>query len=143
MLFRSRFSAIFDRTAARQAFRQVPWTYALAHVLFFAFTLPLYLLRIESIPAELWFLLSVFFVVGMFPGKLLIGWVLRRSRSEGSRRKERPAHWILRWIAWIPLVASIAIYVGFLYLGKFALWEGGASVLFQHAFLPPVPFYIR
>jgi hypothetical protein len=41
------------------------------------------------------------------------------------------------------LLAAIAIYVGFLYLGKFALWEGGAILLFQHAFLPPVPFYLR
>ena len=127
-----------DRSAARKVFRQAPIHYAFANILFLALALPLYLLRIESIPAELWFLLSIFFVVWMFPAKLLIGWMIRRSN-----RKEREAWWPLRWIAWVPHLAAIGIYVGFLYLGKFALWEGGAILLFQHAFLPPVPFYLR
>ena len=28
-------------------------------------------------------------------------------------------------------------------LAKFALWEGTASIYLQHAFLPPVPFFVR
>jgi len=135
---KERLGGILNRSAARDTFRRVPLRFALANILFLALALPLYLLRIESIPAELWFLLSIFFVVLMFPAKLLIGWVLRCSL-----RKTKDAHWTLRWLAWIPLLAAIAIYVGFLYLGKFALWEGGAILLLQHAFLPPVPFYLR
>jgi hypothetical protein len=129
---------ILDRSAARGVFRKVPITYSLANILFLALALPLYFLRIESIPSELWFLLSILFVLWMFPAKLVIGWMIRRSRS-----KTKDAWWPLRWIAWIPHLAAIGIYVGFLYLGKFALWEGGASLFFQHAFLPPVPFFVR
>ena len=135
---RLRLYGILDRSAARNVFRRVPLTYAFANILFLALAIPLYLLRIESIPPELWFFLSIFFVVFMFPAKLFIGWMIRRSRS-----KTKDAWWPLRWIAWIPHLAAIGIYVGFLYLGKFALWEGGASLLFQHAFLPPVPFFLR
>ncbi len=135
---KQRLGGVLDRSAARKAFRRTPLRYALANILFLALALPLYLLRIEEIPPQLWFLLSIFFVVLMFPAKLLIGWALRCSLA-----KSDDAHWTLRWIAWVPLLAAIAIYVGFLYLGKFALWEGGAILLFQHAFLPPVPFYLR
>ncbi|MEK0424218.1 MAG: hypothetical protein RJB11_309 [Planctomycetota bacterium] len=129
---------ILDRTVARGVFRKVPITYSIANILFLALALPLYFLRIESIPSELWFLLSILFVLWMFPAKLVIGWMIRRSRN-----KTNDAWWPLRWIAWIAQVAAIGIYVGFLYLGKFALWEGGASLFFQHAFLPPVPFFVR
>jgi hypothetical protein len=121
---------ILDRSVARGVFRKVPITYSVANILFLALALPLYFLRIESIPSELWFLLSILFVLWMFPAKLVIGWMIRRSRN-----KTKDAWWPLRWIAWISHLAAIGIYVGFLYLGKFALWEGGASLFFQHAFL--------
>jgi len=145
---KQRLDGVLDRSAARKVFRQVPIHYAFANILFLALALPLYLLRIESIPAELWFLLSIFFVVWMFPARLLIGWMVRRSNRKSnnstfSDNRHREAWWPLRWIAWVPHLAAIGIYVGFLYLGKFALWEGGAILLFQHAFLPPVPFYLR
>ena len=133
-----KFGLMMRRDAARQVFRRVPWTFTLTQLLFFALALPLYPLRIEEIPQQLWFALSIVFVLAMFPAKLLIGWGVRRSN-----RVSRDTHWFLRWLAWIPMMAAIAIYVGFLYLGKFTLWQGGISVLLQHAFLPPVPFYLE
>jgi hypothetical protein len=133
-----KFALMWRRDAVRQAFRRVPWTFALTHILFFALALPLYPLRIEEIPQQLWFALSIVFVLAMFPAKLLIAWAMRRSNQVS-----RDTHWFVRWLAWIPMIAAIAIYVGFLYLGKFTLWQGGISVLLQHAFLPPVPFYFE
>lgn len=133
-----KFALMWRRDAVRQVFRRVPWTFTLTHLLFFALALPLYPLRIEEIPQQLWFALSIVFVLAMFPAKLLIGWGVRRSN-----RVSRDMHWFWRWLAWIPMMAAIAIYVGFLYLGKFTLWQGGISVLLQHAFLPPVPFYLE
>lgn len=133
-----RLNGVLDRSCAREVFRRVPLSYAISNILFLALALPLYPLRIELIPPELWFLLSIFFVLLMFPAKLLMGWLIRRSRT-----KTTDAFWLWRWVAWIPYLGAIAVYVGFLYLGKFALWQGGASLLFQHAFLPPVPFFTR
>jgi hypothetical protein len=129
---------MLDRSAAIELFRRAPLRFSIANILFLAMALPLYFLRIESIPPELWFLLSMLFVLWIFPAKLLIGWMIRSSRNNTM-----DAWWPLRWIAWIAHLAAIVIYVGFLYLGKFALWEGGLSLLFQHAFLPPVPFFVR
>ncbi|MEI8213529.1 MAG: DUF4013 domain-containing protein [Planctomycetota bacterium] len=138
MAEKGRFLAVVDRPAVRDAFRRAPWAFFIATTLFFAAAIPLYLLRIESIPSQLWIFLSLFFVLFMFPPKLLAGWALRCSH-----RRQRPVFWLWRWVAWVPLFAAIGVYVGVLYIAKFALWEGAASVLLQHAFLPPVPFYLR
>lgn len=138
MVNEGKLRAILDRTAIRNAFRRAPWAFCVAMVVLVFLSIPLYPLRIESIPSQLRWALALFFVLLMFPAKLLAGWALRRSSN-----RTKPVHWFWRWIAWTPMVASIAIYVGVLYLAKFALWEGAVSILLQHAFLPPVPFYLR
>ncbi|MBM3963501.1 MAG: hypothetical protein FJ308_00305 [Planctomycetes bacterium] len=138
MVNEGKLRSILDRTAIRNAFRRAPWAFSTAIVVLVLLSIPLYPLRIELIPSQLRWALALFFVLLMFPTKLLAGWALRRSNN-----RTKPVHWFWRWIAWIPMVGSIAIYVGVLYLAKFALWEGAASILLQHAFLPPVPFYLR
>jgi hypothetical protein len=138
MASEGRLLAAFDRKGIRTAFRRAPFAFLISVLALVVLSIPLYPLRIEVIPPELWWVLSLFFVTLIFPAKLLAGWALRRSRM---RSKDR--HWSLRWIAWIPLVMALSFYIGFLYLAKFAVWEGTASILLQHAFLPPVPFYVR
>lgn len=133
-----RMSAAFDRRGVRASFRRAPLAFLVAVAGLVVLAIPLYLLRIEPIPPELWWILSLFFVTLIFPAKLLAGWALRCSQ-----RRTYDRHWTLRWLAWLPLAMVLSFYVGFLYLAKFALWEGGASMLLQHAFLPPVPFYTR
>lgn len=138
MVNQGKLRAMLDGAAIRSAFRRAPWAFCIATVVLALLSIPLYPLRIESIPSQLRWGLALFFVLFMFPTKLLAGWALRRSL-----KRTQSVHWFWRWIAWVPMVGSIAIYVGFLYLAKFALWEGAASILLQHAFLPPVPFYLR
>jgi hypothetical protein len=133
-----RLGHMWERKEVRAAFLRAPLSFALAQGLFYAMSIPLYVLRIEKIPEQLWFGLAIVFVTAMFPAKLLLGWAWRNAQ-----RRENSAHWALRWIAWVPMLGAIGVYIGFLYLGKFTAWEGGASLLLQHAFLPPVPFYIR
>jgi hypothetical protein len=138
MAAKRRFLAAWDRRSIQRAFRRAPFAFLFAVLALVVLALPLYPLRIEVIPAELWWILSLLFVAMIFPAKLAAGWALRRSHHPSNE-----SHWILRWLAWIPLVAILGLYVGFLYVAKFALWEGTASILLQHAFLPPVPFYGR
>jgi len=138
MVNEGKLRAILDRAAVRNAFRRAPWAFCVAMVVLVLLSIPLYPLRIELIPSQLRWALALFFVLLMFPPKLLAGWALRRSNH-----RTKQVHWFWRWIAWTPMVGAIAIYVGVLYLAKFALWEGAVSILLQHAFLPPVPFYLR
>ncbi len=142
MASEGRFVSVFDVRSARRSFRRAPWSFCLATWATFVLAIPLYLLRIEQIPTELWWILSLFFVVLMFPAKLLTGWALRRSKYHQAAFV-CDVHWFLRYCAWLPQIAVVLIYLGVLYLAKFALWEGTASIYLQHAFLPPVPFFVR
>ncbi len=109
-----------------------------AFFILFAFSIPLYLLRIEPIPRELNWILTFFFVFFLFPAHLVVGWAWGRSR-----RNEERVHWFWRYVAWVPQLAVIVSYVGILYLAKFTSWEGGYVFLLQHTVLPPVPFFLR
>ena len=138
-----RLLSIFDVRSARRSFRRAPWSFCLATWATFVLAVPLYLLRIELIPAELWWILSFFFVILMFPAKLCTGWALRRSSFHDPSNPASVVHWFWRYCAWIPQISVVLVYLGVLYLAKFALWEGTASIYLQHAFLPPVPFFVR
>ena len=143
MATEGRFLSIFDVRSARSSFRRAPWSFCLATWATFVLAVPLYLLRIELIPAELWWILSFFFVILMFPAKLCTGWALRRSRFHNPSHPTSVVHWLWRYCAWVPQISIVLVYLGVLYLAKFALWEGTASIYLQHAFLPPVPFFVR
>ncbi len=138
-----RLLSVFDIRSARRSFRRAPWSFCLATWATFVLAVPLYLLRIEPIPEELWWILSFFFVILMFPAKLCTGWALRRSKYHNPANAASVVHWFWRYCAWLPQIAVVLVYLGVLYLAKFALWEGTASIYLQHAFLPPVPFFIR
>jgi len=137
-----RFLSVFDIRSARRSFRYTPWSFFLATLATFALAVPLYLLRIEPIPSELWWILSFFFVILMFPGKLCTGWALRRSRFRSLSSTTGEERWYWRYCAWLPQITVVLSYLGVLYLAKLSLWEGTASIYLQHAFLPPVPFFV-
>jgi hypothetical protein len=139
-----RFSSMLNFMSIRRAFRLSPWSFCLATWATCLLAVPLYLLRIEPPPEELWWLLSLFFVVLTFPAKLACGWALRRSdRRLAIRSNGRDVYWLWRYVAFVPQLAVVVAYLGVMYLAKFALWEGAASIYLQHAFLPPVPFFVR
>lgn len=130
--------SLFDVKSARLGFQKAPWSAAWGIFVLFLFATPLYLLRIERIPEELEWILTLFFVFFMFPAKLVIGWAWRRSQSQSKR-----AFWFWRYLAWLPQIAVILAYIGVLYLAKFTSWEGASVFYLQHAFLPPIPFFVR
>jgi hypothetical protein len=144
MAMESKFLSMFDFGSVRSCFRKAPWAFLVGTWTTCLLALPLYILRIEPPPPQLWWILSLFFVTLMFPSRLACGWALRRSRLRAKRSPSRKdVHWMGRYIAWGLQWVAIGAYLGAVYLAKFALWEGAASVYLQHAFLPPVPFFLR
>lgn len=133
-----RFSALFQIGEARKSFQFVPWSTLVAVICLYLAATPLYLLRIEIVPAELHWILTFFFVFFMFPSRLTVAWAWRRYRSATKR-----TFWLWRYIAWILLLSVVAAYISVLYIARFTSWEGAAIFLLQHAFLPPVPFFVK
>jgi hypothetical protein len=97
--------------------------------------LPLFLLKIEPPPRELWWTLTLFFILFIYPAKILSGWAVHRAQ-----RRTRPSAWPWLWLVRLAAVPVIAIYLFILFFTQYTSFLGPASLLEQHAFLLPVPF---
>jgi len=130
-----RFGAFLEIGRVRQLFRNAPIAMTFGLLITLAFALPLYLLKIETIPSELLWALSLVFVAFGFPARLAMGWALGRAR-----RRDDPRHFLSRWLSSFTEVPIIGFYVFFVFFTQYYVWSGARSLLEQHAFLPPVPF---
>jgi hypothetical protein len=130
-----RFRACFELGAVLSRFSRAPWAFAFAMFVTLLFSLPLYLLKIEMVPREYGPLLSLFFIVFIYPTRLLAGWAYAR----GGRR-DRPRNWFFSASGLLGMLPSAALYVLLVALTQYISWEGSASLYEQHAFLLPVPF---
>jgi hypothetical protein len=131
----NRFRGLFEIRAVRSRFKRAPWAFATALFVTLAFAIPLYLLKIEMIPREAAWLPSLFFVVFIFPARLITGWAYARSG-----RRQTPRHWFFRLTSRLWMLPTAAIYVVIVFFSQYAAWEGIGSLYEQHAFMLPVPF---
>lgn len=131
----NRFAAIFDWPAVRAQFRRAPIAYWLALTITLLFALPLYLLKIEPPPRELWWTLTIFFVLFIYPARLLTGWAVGRATHH-----EKPRLFLFRWLARLAALPVILFYIFILFFTQYTSFLGPASLLEQHAFLVPIPF---
>jgi hypothetical protein len=131
----NRFRACFELGAVLSRFGRAPWAFAFAAFVTLLFALPLYLLKIEMVPREAAWLPCLFFIVFIWPTRLLAGWAYAR----GGRR-EAPRHWSFAATGLALMLPAAGLYVLFLALTQYTSWEGAASLYEQHAFLLPVPF---
>ncbi len=131
----NRLRAGFELGRVLSCFGRAPWAYGIALFVTLLFALPLYLLKIEVVPREAAWLPSLFFVVSIFPSRLLSGW----AYSRGARRPE-PRHWFFAGTSLLGMLPSAVVYVFIVYLTQYTSWDGVWSLYEQHAFLLPVPF---
>jgi hypothetical protein len=131
----NRLAAIFEVREVRSQFNRAPlaWWFALLVTLLFA--LPLYLLKIEPPPRELWWTLTIFFILFIYPARLLTGWAVGRALHH-----QRPRFFAFRWLARAAAIPVVLVYVFIVFFSQYTSFLGPASILEQHAFLVPVPF---
>jgi len=130
-----RFAAGFQLPTIRQIYRQAPLAVTAAVIGTLLLALPLYLAKIVLPPRDAMWLVTLLFIVSIWPVKLLTGW----AYYQGNRR-ETAAWWGFRWSGRLVMVPLVAFYV-FLLLFTQGLGEHGKWVLFEHhAFLLPSPF---
>jgi hypothetical protein len=131
-----RLRAAFGVRAVRRGYARAPLAHSLAAVVTLLSAVPLYLLKIEAVPAETAWLPGLAFILFLLPARLVTGWAVARAD-----RRPTPRHWLFRWAGRVPLVPAAAVYVLFLFLAQYTSWHGVASLYEQHAFLVPVPFF--
>ncbi|MBI1904497.1 MAG: hypothetical protein HYS13_25655 [Planctomycetia bacterium] len=131
----NRFAEVFDILSVRAEFRRAPIAFWLAVVTTLLFALPLYLLKIEVVPRDAAALPALFFVVFIFPARVLTGWAMARAR-----KRERPRHFVFRQLARLGMIPVAAFYALIVFFTQYTGWHGVWGMYEQHAFLLPVPF---
>jgi hypothetical protein len=131
----NRLRAMFEPKAVRAEFARAPIAYWFALAITLLFALPLYLLKIEPPPRELWWTLTLFFIFFIYPARLLTGWAVGRAVHNSQ-----PGLFLFRWLAVVAAVPVVAFYVFVVFFTQYTSYIGPASILEQHAFLVPVPF---
>ena len=132
-----RLKSFLEIRAVFKNFGRAPLAHITALLLSLILALPLFFLKIEQIPSELLWTLSVVFIMFSWPARLCVGWAYRR----GARR-ENSTRWWLRYPLFF-LAAPIALsFVLVLTLTRYVSWNGALSLYENHVFLLPAPFWM-
>ncbi len=118
-------------------FKKAPLAHVFALLLTLAFALPLFLLKIEPVPAELLWTLSLVFIVFSWPSRIVIAWAYHRGSEKTS-----PGCWWIRWpliLLAIPISAAFGVILS---LTRYVSWNGAWSLIENHVFLLPAPFWL-
>jgi hypothetical protein len=127
--------ALFQVRGVKDRFKRAPWAFAVALMALLLAAIPLYLLKIETIPREASWLPALVFVVFLMPARILTGWAYARAI-----RREKPRHWFFRVLGRVAIVPAAVLYVLIVFFAQYTSWGGSWSLYEQHAFLLPVPF---
>lgn len=131
----NRWRALFELGAVREMLRRAPLVSWLALLVLYALSLPLYLTKVVLPPRDAMWLVTLVFIVSMYPTRVVVGWAYHRA---ANRSAESWFGW--RWLGRILTLATLGAYVFLLFFTQF-IGEHGKGVLFEHhAFLLPVPF---
>jgi hypothetical protein len=131
------FTMFFDLQHAWGRVRRAPIWHVLAVLVTLVLALPLFLAKIEEIPRELWWSLSLLYVVSGWLSRVALGFAYGRSL-----RRERPRAW---WWAFpvIGLMLPISFsFVFIMFFTRYLSWDGAWSVIENPVFLLPAPFWL-
>lgn len=127
----------FEPLQVMRLFSKAPIAHLVSLFLILLFALPLFLLKIEQVPAEFLWSLSLLFIAFGWPSRMIAGWAVRRAGN-----KEKPVRWWLRYpIQFFAAPISLTFAV-ILYLTRYISWNGTLSLLENHVFLLPAPFWL-
>jgi len=127
----------FQPLQVMRLFSRAPIAHLLSLFLILLFAIPLFFLKIEQVPAEFLWSLSLLFIAFGWPSRMIAGWAVGRAA-----RKEKPVRWWLRYpIQFFAAPVSFLFAVIF-YLTRYISWNGTLSLLENHVFLLPAPFWL-
>ena len=130
----NRFSAILEPRRAIECFKRAPFSWALTTILVHALALPLYLLKVRLPPQDAMWLITVVFIVSIYPARILTGLAYGRAA-----RRSKSAWYDLTWVCRAVVLGALLAFVFLLFFTQ-GIGEHGKRTLFEHhAFLLPWP----
>lgn len=119
----------------RRLFRRAPLAFTLAIAITYVLSLPLYLPKAFLLPQDAMWVLTLVFIVTIYPTRVATGWALHRAMTK-TALPWFGFRWLARWL----IVPLLGLYVLLLFFTP-PIGEHGRGVLFEHhALLLPVPF---
>jgi hypothetical protein len=126
---------MFELGKVRRLFKNAPFSWMITMLVTLTLALPMYLFKVALPPSDAMWLVTIVFIVSIYPVKVITGWAYHRAVH-----RERRAFYGFRWLTRIVLLPFLATYVFLLFFTQF-IGEHGKLVLFEHhAFLLPAPF---
>jgi hypothetical protein len=116
-------------------FRRAPLAHVTSQLLMLLLALPLFALKIEPIPTELLWTLSIVFILFAWPSRVAAGWAYHRGERGTPGR-----FWIRYPLMSLAIPFSLAFLLIF-FLTRYTSWNGAWSTLENHLFLLPAPFW--
>jgi hypothetical protein len=131
----NRLGAMFELRKVRAMYRHAPFAWLITILVTLLFALPMYLFKAAIPPRDALWLVTIVFVVSIYPVKVLTGWAYHRAI-----RNERPSHWLWWWICWLPTLPLLAFYIFLLHFTQFIGKYGKLTLFEHHSFLVPSPY---
>ncbi len=131
------FAAFFKLIEAYRRVAKAPFAFFLAALISVLMAMPLFLAKIEEIPSELLWVLSLFFVTASWIERLALGWAYARS-SRVARTK--PFWWSWPWLVLLMFISFA--YAFALFFSRYLSWNGAWSTIENSVFLLPAPFWL-
>ena len=129
--------SFFEVKSAVQIASAAPIAYVTSLLLILVFAIPLFAAKVEPIPQELVWLLSVVFIIFAIPSRVFLGLAYRRGAN-----KSTPGRW---WIRFPILSLSLpisAIFTVIFFFTQYVSWHGAVSLFENHVFLLPAPYWL-
>ncbi|MCY2966189.1 MAG: hypothetical protein NT069_21590, partial [Planctomycetota bacterium] len=126
----NRLGAMFELKSVRELYKHAPFSWLITILITLLLALPMYLFKAAMPPRDALWLVTIVFVVSIYPAKVLTGWAYYRATH-----REKRTHWLWRWICWLPSVPLTVFYVFLLYFTQFIGKYGKLTLFEHHSFL--------
>lgn len=126
----NRFSAVKNLGEVRKLFRYSPMAWLIALLLVYALALPLYLFTIFAAPQDVQWLITLVFLVSIYPARVVTGWAYGRALRK-QREGRNHAWWGFRWGSRLLMLATTVVFT-FIFFFTRDISSHGRLVLFEH-----------
>ncbi|MEZ5942878.1 MAG: DUF4013 domain-containing protein [Planctomycetaceae bacterium] len=135
-----RFMAGLEIWEVRRAWKYAPIAWTLSLVFLYLLALPLYLFKAFLPPRDAMWLMTLVFVITIYPTRIFTGWAYARALKR--RELNKVAHWSIRLICTALLWPLMGLFVFILFFTQFLGAEGRLVLFAHHALLLPAPFFL-
>src|SRR5262249_21721902 len=101
----NRFGAMFELQKVCHIYKSAPFAWTVTMAITFTLALPMYLFKIALPPSDMMWLVTIVFIVSIYPVKVITGWAYHRAVAG----ENRPAFFLSRWLTRLLAVPVLGI----------------------------------